>query len=66
MRAELLRGLQHWLASIGTQAEAARVLGTTQARISDIKRGKIDRFSLDMLVRFAARAGLRPTLKLAA
>ena len=66
MRADLLRGLQHWLASAGTQAEAARFLGTTQARISDIKRGKIDRFSLDMLVRFAARAGLRPTLKLAA
>ena len=66
MRADLLRGLQHWLTSVDTQAEAARLLGTTQARISDIKRGKIDRFSLDMLVRFAARAGLRPVLKLAA
>lgn len=66
MRADLLRGIQHWLASAGAKAEAARLLGTTQARISDIKRGKIDRFSLDLLVRLAARAGLRPTLKLAA
>ncbi|MGH8113420.1 MAG: XRE family transcriptional regulator [Rhodanobacteraceae bacterium] len=38
----------------------------TQARVSDIKRGKIDKFSLDLLVRLAARAGLHPQLKLAA
>src|SRR2546429_1143989 len=37
----------------------------TQARVSDIKRGKIGRFSLDMLVRLASRAGLQPTLTLA-
>ena len=66
MRADLLRGLEAWLAATATQTAAARTLGTTQARISDIKRGKIDRFSLDQLVRFAARAGLRPVLKLAA
>ena len=66
MRAELLRGLQAWLPGAGTQVEAARVLEITQARISDIKRGKIDKFSLDLLVRLAARAGLHPVLKLAA
>jgi len=49
-----------------TQTEAAKVLGITQARVSDLKRGKIDRFSMDLLVRLAARAGLKPTLKLAA
>ena len=49
-----------------TQAEAAKVLGITQARVSDLKRGKIDRFSMDLLVRLAARAGLKPKLKLAA
>jgi predicted XRE-type DNA-binding protein len=47
-------------------AEAAEVLGVTQARVSDLKRGKIDRFSTDLLVRLAARAGLKPKLKLAA
>lgn len=66
MRAELLRGLQRWVATTGTQSEAAAVLGVTQARVSDIKRGKIDKFSLDLLVRMAARAGLHPQLKLAA
>jgi predicted XRE-type DNA-binding protein len=49
-----------------TQTEAARVLRVTQARVSDLKRGKISRFSTGMLVRLAARAGLKPKLKLAA
>jgi predicted XRE-type DNA-binding protein len=67
IRATLLRGLEQWLAGSGlTQIEAAKVLGVTQARVSDIKRGKISQFSLDLLVRLAARAGLRPKLKLAA
>jgi len=67
MRAQLLIGLEQWLErSRITQAEAAKVLGVTQARVSDLKRGKIDRFSMDLLVRLAARAGLKPKLKLAA
>ena len=67
MRAHLLRGLQSWLADSGlTQSAAAAELGVTQARVSDIKRGKIGSFSLDLLVRLAARAGLRPELRLAA
>ena len=67
MRAQLLIGLEHWLErSRITQVEAAKVLGVTQARVSDLKRGKIDRFSMDLLVRLAARAGLKPKLKLAA
>jgi predicted XRE-type DNA-binding protein len=67
MRSELLRGLQAWIAGSGsTQTAAATELGITQARVSDIKRGKIESFSLDLLVRLAARAGLRPRIKLAA
>lgn len=66
MRAELLIALQDWLASAGTQMVAAKTLHVTQARVSDINRGKIDGFSLDLLVRLAARAGLRPALRFAA
>lgn len=67
MRADLLMGLEKWLAESNlTQTAAAEVLGVTQARISDIKRGKIDSFSMDLLVRLAARAGLKPSLKLVA
>ena len=67
MRSLLLQGLGNWLAGADmTQTEAAKVLGITQARVSDIKRGKISSFSLDLLVRLAARAGLNPKLRLAA
>ncbi len=67
MRSLLLIALGRWLAdSDMTQTEAARVLGVTQARVSDLKHGKISQFSLDLLVRVAARAGLQPKLKLAA
>ena len=67
MRAELQRGLQAWLTESGlTQTAAAKELGITQARVSDIKRAKIGSFSLDLLVRLAARAGLHPRLRLAA
>jgi predicted XRE-type DNA-binding protein len=67
MRSLLLSRLERWLAESGmTQTEAAKVLGVTQARVSDLKHGKISQFSLDLLVRLAARAGLNPKLKLAA
>ena len=67
MRSLLLSGLGRWLANSGlTQTDAAQVLGVTQARVSDLKHGKISQFSLDLLVRVAARAGLHPKLKLAA
>ena len=67
MRSILLSGLKVWLIESGmTQMEAAKVIRITQARVSDLKRGKISQFSLDLLVRLAARAGLQPKLKLAA
>src|SRR5271168_2776918 len=67
MRAQLLMGSEHWLEkSRMTQAEAAKVLGVTQAHVSDLKRGNIDRFSMDLLVLLVACAGLKPKLKLAA
>ena len=68
MRAALLRGLEAWLtANAGmTQTAAAEILGVTQARVSDLKRGNISKFSLDLLVKLAARAGLHPRIELAA
>jgi predicted XRE-type DNA-binding protein len=47
-----------------TQAQAARLLGVTQPRISDLIRGKIDLFSLDTLVNMLAAAGLKVEMKL--
>jgi predicted XRE-type DNA-binding protein len=42
-----------------TQAEIARHFGVTQPRISDLRRGKIDLFSIDALVNMLTAAGLR-------
>ena len=42
-----------------TQTEAARLLGVTQPRISDLTRGKIHLFSIDNLVGLLAAAGLK-------
>jgi predicted XRE-type DNA-binding protein len=42
-----------------TQSEAARMLGISQPRVSDLVRGRIDRFSIDALVNLLARAGLQ-------
>ena len=67
MRATLLSGLERWLKKSNlTGAQAAKTLRITQAQVSDIKHGKIGQFSLDVLVRLASRAGLKPRLKLAA
>ncbi|WP_434735459.1 XRE family transcriptional regulator [Candidatus Accumulibacter necessarius] len=43
----------------------AERLGTVQSRLSDLMRNKYDKFSLDMLVMLATRAGRRVELALA-
>jgi predicted XRE-type DNA-binding protein len=67
MRAEVMASLRNLIVKRGwTQAEAARQLGVTQSRISDLVRGRFEKFSLDMLVTLAARAGRSVKLRLAA
>jgi predicted XRE-type DNA-binding protein len=45
-----------------TQAKAAVLFGVTQPRVSDLIRGKIDRFSVDTLVAMLGHAGARVEL----
>jgi predicted XRE-type DNA-binding protein len=67
MRAEVMASLRNLIVKRGwTQAEAARQLGVTQSRISDLVRGRFEKFSLDMLITLAARAGRNVKLRLAA
>lgn len=47
-----------------TQAAAAKVLGVSQPRVSDLTRGRIDKFSIDALVQMAHRAGYAISLTL--
>ena len=42
------------------QKDAAELFGVTQPRISDLTRGKIHLFSLDMLMDMASTAGMKP------
>lgn len=60
-RLEILIRDKQW-----TQAEAAQVLGISQSRVSDLIRGKFEKFSLDMLITLATRAGKKVELKMAA
>lgn len=65
LRAEvMIRTAQQLKAQGWTQAEAARQLGITQPRVSRLIKGKVEDFSLDMLLTLAARAGLHPELRL--
>ena len=67
MRAELMARLRCLIDERGwTQQEASERLGIGQSRVSDLVRGKWDKFSLDMLITLAARAGQKPHLVLAA
>jgi predicted XRE-type DNA-binding protein len=46
-----------------TQVRAARLLGVSQPRISDLVRGRIDLFSIDSLVEMLAKLGVSVSLK---
>jgi len=67
MRADLMADLRRFIkAKRLTQAKAAAILGVSQSRVSDLIRGKWERFSLEMLITLATRAGMQITLKKAA
>jgi predicted XRE-type DNA-binding protein len=58
VRADLMIELTKLIEARGlTQATAAKLLGVTQPRVSDLVRGKIDRFSVDSLIEMLGRAG---------
>lgn len=58
LRSALLSTLKDHLTRTGmSQAQAAKLFGVTQPRISDLMRGKINLFGLDALVNMAFAAG---------
>ncbi len=60
IRSELMIRISSLIAERGlTQSQAAALFGVTQPRVSDLVRGKIDRFSIDTLVDMLAQAGVR-------
>ena len=60
LRSSLMMELKdHLIRSGMSQAQAAKLFGVTQPRVSDLMRGKISLFGLDALVNMATAAGLR-------
>ena len=51
---ELARALNGWHAH-----DISVLLGTDPPRISDLRRGRLDRFSLETMIRYATRLRLR-------
>ena len=62
VRSELMISLTGLIESRGlTQAQAAKLLGVSQPRISDLMRGKIQLFSVDGLIEMLGHAGAQVT-----
>jgi len=60
IRSDLMIELSELIQHKGwTQARAAEVMGVSQPRISDLVRGKIDRFSIDTLIAMLGSAGVK-------
>jgi len=63
VRADLLIQVQKLIASRRLkQKTAAKILGVSQPRVSDLLRGRIDLFSTDALIDILARLGARVRL----
>lgn len=66
LRAKLMRAIINHIEKRGlSQAAAAKLMGVTHPRISDLVRGKIDLFSIDTLINMASAAGLHVDLRVA-
>jgi predicted XRE-type DNA-binding protein len=65
LRSTLMMALKDHIARTGlSQSEAAKLLGVTQPRISDLMRGKIELFGLDTLVNMIGAAGLHVEMRI--
>jgi predicted XRE-type DNA-binding protein len=65
LRSTLIMALTDHIARTGlSQSEAAKLLGVTQPRISDLMRGKIELFGLDTLVNMIGAAGLHVEMRI--
>ncbi len=59
LRSDLMIRLSKLIDARGlSQGQAAELFGVTQPRVSDLVRGKIDRFSIDTLIAMLGHAGV--------
>jgi len=63
IRASLMRAIEKYIDDHDlTQVEAAELMEVSQPRISDLTRGKIDKFTIDMLVNMLAKTHVEISL----
>ena len=66
VRSQLMTALIQLIKARGlSQREAAALFGVSQPRVSDLMRGKIDRFSSDMLIEMLSAAGTQVEVRVA-
>lgn len=59
LRSDLIIQLRTRLGKLGvTQAQAAPLLGVSPPRVNDLTRGRIDRFSMDTLIKLLGKLGV--------
>jgi predicted XRE-type DNA-binding protein len=64
LRSVLMMALKAHITRTGmSQAQAAKLFGVTQPRVSDLMRGKINLFGIDALVNMAIAAGLHVEMR---
>jgi predicted XRE-type DNA-binding protein len=64
LRSSLMMVLKAHINRTGlSQAQAAKLFGVTQPRVSDLMRGKITLFGLDALVNMATDAGMQVEMR---
>ena len=62
-RAELMMTIEKTIKEKGlTQSEAAKLLGVSQPRLSDLYKGKLEKFTIDMLVKWLSKLGKQVTI----
>ena len=65
LRSTLMMALEKRITQLKlTQEQAAELLGVTQPRVSDLMRGKINLFALDVLVNMTTSAGLHVEMRI--
>jgi len=65
VRSELMMALEQEINKRGlTQKAAAETLGVSQPRVSDLMKGRIDKFSIDMLINMLATLGRGVSIRL--
>ena len=64
VRSQLMIAIVKYMQREGlNQGQAAKRMGVKQPRISEIKRGKVDLFTIDQLVTMLARVGVEVSVK---